>query len=153
MSMDMRSLKLAFKRALHYYRQGYGLASIPFAVAGYASSIYFLAIQNIPFLLRLFPTFRDFVVVGIMTLPIFCVAVGYFYVKRSTMYTESIEVGVEANPYNWVKVGPMTAVLWEKLIELFEKEGMDTQLMTKILENSRLDELKRLHNMTEEEIR
>ncbi len=148
--MDNDGMKLALKRALHYYRAGYGLTGIPFAVAGYASSIYFLAIQNIPFLLRLFPTFRDFVVVGIITLPIFCITVGYLYVKRSVMYTESIEVSLEANPYNWVKVAPMTAVVWEKFIELLDKEGIDTQLMTKILENSRLDELKKLHGMNEE---
>ena len=100
----MRTIKRIGKRSLYYIRQGYALASLPFIFVGYASSIYYLAIENIPFLHRIFPRFGSFLAVAGLTLPIFCGLVGYVYMKRSWLFREASRVTMESNPYTSVRV-------------------------------------------------
>jgi len=99
----MNSLKRAAKRALYYIRQGYSLASLPFAFLGYASSIYYLAIENIQFLHNIFPRFSSFLMVAVSTLPFLCGLIGYAYMKRSWFFREASEIQMESNPYTSVK--------------------------------------------------
>lgn len=100
----MKSIKRIGKRSLYYIRQGYALASLPFIFIGYASSIYYLAIENIPILHSIFPRFSSFIIVAGCTLPLFCGLVGYVYMKRSWLYREASRVTMESNPYTSVQV-------------------------------------------------
>lgn len=130
-------LKNIIKRALFYIQQGYSLAALPFAFLGYASSIYYLAIKNIPFLLKLFPTFETFLIIAGLTLPFFCGIVGLIYMKKSFLYRESQHVMVESNPYQVSILPPIYIPLWNALVGLLKKEGIDTTEIEKILKNSR----------------
>jgi len=100
--------KRMLKRALYYIRQGYALASLPFVFMGYASSIYYLAIERITVLHRIFPSFSHFLTLAGLTLPLFCGLVGYIYVKRSFFFKEMIEVQLEANQYATTKFSPIS---------------------------------------------
>jgi len=96
------------KRTLYYIRQGYALASLPFVFMGYASSIYYLAIERITYLHEVFPSFSHFLTVAGLTLPLFCGLVGYIYVKRSFFFKEMIEIQLEANQYATTKFSPIS---------------------------------------------
>jgi len=102
------NLKRMLKRALYYTRQGYALASLPFVFMGYASSIYYLAIERITVLHEVFPSFSHFLTLAGLTLPLFCGLVGYVYVKRSFFFKEMIEIQLEANQYAMTKFSPIS---------------------------------------------
>lgn len=118
--MDFRK---GAKRALYYIRQGYGLASLPLVFFGYASSIYYLAIENVPFLHRFFPSFSSFLLLAGTTLPIGCGFLGYFYMKRSWFFREAAEISTEANPYSTIKVAPVMVPIYKLWYEFAVKEG------------------------------
>ena len=124
-------------RSLFYMRQGYSLAALPFALLGYASSIYYLAIQNIPFLNRLFPHFSDFLLLAGITLPFACVFIGWVYMKRSFFFKTAQKVLVEANPYSVRKITPVNIPFWEVISKLAKLHGIDTSKIDKILEESK----------------
>lgn len=92
-------LKKIFERSMYYFEKGYSFTATPFAFLGYASSIYYLAIQNIPVLKDLFPRFSDFLFLAVLTLPLLCGLVGYFYMKRSWLFKAEQEINMESNPY------------------------------------------------------
>lgn len=132
-----RRLKKILKRALHYVRQGYALASLPFVFLGYTSSIYYLAIENMPSLHTIFPRFHNFLIVAGLTLPILCGLIGYLYMKRSWLFRVSQEINVEANPYQTVKIPPVSVPFWEALIKLCRQRGIDTAELEKTVERSK----------------
>ncbi|MGA2237719.1 MAG: hypothetical protein ABSG74_00740 [Candidatus Bathyarchaeia archaeon] len=89
-------------RAWFYFRTGYG-TYLTFLL-GYVSTlitVYYLAIKNIPFLLYLFPQFGPFALLGTAVGAPTAVVIGWVHMKRSRLYSSEIDVGVEANPYNY----------------------------------------------------
>lgn len=131
------NLRRILKRALFYIITGYGLASLPFVFLGYASSIYYLAIGNIPFLHDLFPNFHIFLSVAAITLPILCGLVGYSYMKVFWFFKESQEITTESNPYSNIKIAPVTIPYWIAAIELFKQHGIDTKELELIIKRSK----------------
>lgn len=115
--------KKIFKRGLFYIQQGYSIASLPFAFLGYASSIYYLAIQNIPFLEGIFPGFADFLVTAGIGLPILCGLVGYCYIKRSWLFKTAMIVQTEANPFTTKITTPVNIPAWQFQALLARKYG------------------------------
>jgi len=93
-------------RAWYYFRIGYSTYLTFFL--GYASTLvtlYYLAIKNMPDLLNLFPHFEVFAIVGtVIGLPL-AIAIGWVHMKRSSLYASEMDVGIEANPYNY-KLAP-----------------------------------------------
>jgi len=100
------------ERSLYYFQQGYSFTSLPFAFLGYASSIYYLAVQNVPFLLGLFPSFSSFLLVAAATLPILCAAVGFVYMKRSWFFRAEQEVHAESTPWSYKLTPGISRVLY-----------------------------------------
>ena len=132
------NLKRMLKRALYYVRQGYALASLPFVFMGYASSIYYLAIERINVLHEIFPSFSHFLTLAGLTLPLFCGLVGYVYVKRSFFFKEMIEVQLEANQYATTKFSPIS-IPANKLFYRMALERGDLDIVNdlgRLLENS-----------------
>jgi len=111
------------KRALFYIRRGYSLASLPFVFLGYASSIYYLAIENIPFLHRIFPSFSSFLILAGVTLPILCGLIGYTYMKRSWLFRVASEIQIESNPYTTEKIAPVSLPIYKLFKKIALKEG------------------------------
>ena len=128
------------KRFLFYFREGYGLASLPFAVLGYASSIYYLAVKDNPLILSVFPEFKYFLMVAGVGLPVFCAIVGWTYMKRSFFFKTKQDVMVEANPYTTTRMVPVWLPMWEGLAEILDLHGIDTANIRKIINASRIDD-------------
>jgi len=93
-------------RSWYYFRIGYG-TYLTFLL-GYGSTlvtVYYLAIRNMPDLSSIFPKFGEFALIGTaMGVPL-SVAIGWLHLKRTQAYTAELDIGVEANPYNY-KLSP-----------------------------------------------
>lgn len=92
-------IKRALKRSYFYYRNGSVLVSLPLTFFGLASAIYYLAMDHIPLLKMMFPSFTRFLIIGGITLFILSVGTGYIYVKRSFFYPTDMQITQEANPF------------------------------------------------------
>lgn len=88
-------------RVWYYFRQGWTTYfAFVFAAINTLTVTYYLAIEKIPELQLIFPSFLQYVFVtasiGIPTL----VIIGYVHFKRSPAYRSEADVGIEANPHN-----------------------------------------------------
>ena len=131
-----RKLDRISKRSFYYFKQGYGLVTLPFSFVSWATTLYYLAITNIPWLESLFPRFVIFLGFGILTITPGCVALGYLFVKRSRFFKETFEIGREVNPYAVSKVQPVSVPFYQASAELFEAHGIDTTRLREIIEAS-----------------
>ena len=125
-------------RGWFYFRQGWGIY-FAFIIAAVNTMIttYYLAIEKIPALKSVFPSFEyylaTFIIIGIPLL----VIVGYFHFKRTAGFASEMEITIESNPYMYkIRPGHDTVVLFPFLL-LF------TKAMIKHSQNE---------NLTEEEI-
>jgi len=89
-------------RGWYYFRIGWSTYfAFILAAINTLTVTYYLAIENIPFLQTIFPTFVSYVItivsIGIPLL----VAIGYIHYKRSAAYSSETDVIAESNPYNY----------------------------------------------------
>ena len=101
--MNLRRLLF---RSWYYFRIGYG-TYLTFLL-GFVSTIvtvYYLAINNIPFLKLMFPNFWLFSILAIASGVPLAVLSGYVHFKRSQAFSAEADITVEANPY-YFKVTP-----------------------------------------------
>lgn len=89
-----------FFRAWFYFRNGWSLYfAFIFAAINTLTVTYYLAIDKIPVLLNIFPTFFYYVgAVVLFGIPIL-VGMGYVHYKRSPAYKSEASIGFEVNPY------------------------------------------------------
>lgn len=132
--------KLGF-RAWFYFRQGWTTYfAFIFAAVNTMVTTYYLAIENIPALKTVFPSF--FVYVGIIAgcgIPLL-VFVGYVHYKRSSAYSAEADINVESYPYfyklqpGWTQevVFPLYNVITELLVKLSKNEKISNEEMAKI---------------------
>jgi len=87
-------------RAWYYFRNGWSLYfAFIFAAINTLVVTYYLAIDKIPLLLNLFPSFAHYVIsISIIGIPIL-VTIGYVHFKRSPAYKSEATIGFEVNPY------------------------------------------------------
>jgi hypothetical protein len=107
---DLKASRLIF-RSWYYFRLGYG-TYLTFLL-GFASTlvtVYYLAVRNMPTLLDVFPHFGEFAVLATVVGVPLSVAIGWVHLKRSGLYTNEVDVGVEANPYNY----KLTPGIWKE---------------------------------------
>ena len=147
--MNLRSLANTrwIYRAWYYFRQGYS-TYLTF-VLGYASTlvtVYYLAIQNMPPLLDIFPHFTEFAILATVVGAPLAVAIGWVHMKRSRLFSSEQDISVEANPYNyklppgyWGEAFmPVTLAQLRMLRKLSESRGFLTDT-----EKAQLDELEK----------
>lgn len=95
--------KLGFvARLWYYFRIGYS-TYLTF-ILGYVSTlvtVYYLAIKNLPSLLDIFPHFVPFAVLATVVGGPLSVFIGWLHLKRSPAFSAEVDIGVEANPYNY----------------------------------------------------
>ena len=92
--------KKIFSRLWFYFRTGWG-TYFAFLFSGINTLVvtYYLAIEEIPFLLEIFPSFAHYVaIVVIIAVPLLA-AVGYVHFKRLPAYSSEVAISVEQNPY------------------------------------------------------
>jgi len=87
-------------RAWYYFRNGWSVyVAFIFAAINTLTVTYYLAIEKIPFLMSIFPTFYHYVMISVgIGIPIL-VIIGYIHFKRSSAYLSETSINFEANPY------------------------------------------------------
>lgn len=87
-------------RTWFYFRQGWSVYfAFIFAAINTLTVTYYLAIERIPDLQVIFPTFSQYIIIVILTGVPILVLIGYTHYKRSLAYQSEVAVGVESNPY------------------------------------------------------
>ena len=131
-------------RSWFYFRTGWSVYfAFIFAAINTLVVTYYLAIENIPFLGEIFPTFTHYVVTAISVgIPIL-VAAGYIHFKRSAGFKSEADVAIETNPH-----ARRTLLNTEAIVTsyLFSNE-----LMMKMLKDEKLtdEEIKKLTKLQE----
>ncbi len=120
-------------RFWYYFRQGWTTYfAFVFAAINTLTVTYYLAIEKIPLLIDIFPSFIQYVLtVASIGIPLL-VVIGYVHFKRSPAYRSEADVGVEANPHTQ-----------RMLINSETMLGLTLQilnLMTKISNNEKLSD-------------
>ena len=87
-------------RAWFYFRTGYSVyLSFMLAAINVIVTVYYLAIDNIPDLKLVFPSFGSWAFTVILVGVPIAVFVGWLHLKRSPAYRSELDVSVESNPY------------------------------------------------------
>lgn len=87
-------------RAWFFFRTGWSLYfALVFSAINTLIVTYYLAIENIPALKEIFPSFLTyFLVVTVIGIPIL-ITVGYIHYKKTHAYASEIDIATETNPY------------------------------------------------------
>ena len=126
----MNKTSLGF-RAWFYLRNGWGqYFAFVFAAINTLVVTYYLAIENLPILNTLFPSFLSYaltlILVGIPVL----VGVGYWHYKKSPAYKTEADVVFEANPYlkrtleNTENILKMQSKLVQLILSISQKDEL-----------------------------
>ena len=126
--------KLPF-RAWFYFRQGWTTYfAFIFAAVNTMVTTYYLAIENIPVLKSVFPSFFIYVIiVASIGIPLL-VLIGYIHYKRSSAYSAEADINVEAYPY-FYKIPPG----WNREV-VFPLYSIVAQLLVKLSTNEKITE-------------
>ena len=86
-------------RGWYYFRMGWSTYfAFIFAAVNTLTVTYYLAIEKIPALMSIFPTFAQYVlIVSGLGIPIL-VLIGYAHFKRSKAFQSEVEIMIESNP-------------------------------------------------------
>ena len=122
-------------RVWFYFRVGWSTYfALLFAGINTATVTYFLAIEKVPFLESIFPTFLHYVTISIIIILPLLVAVGWFHYRKSAAYGSEAEVQLENNPYMYkLPLGWHKDVWFPTLLKM-------TEFMIKSSNNEKLDD-------------
>ncbi len=86
-------------RGWYYFRMGWSTYfAFIFAAVNTLTVTYYLAIEKVPTLMSIFPTFVQYVlIVSGLGIPIL-VLIGYVHFKRSKAFQSEVEIMIESNP-------------------------------------------------------
>lgn len=136
-------------RAWFYFRTGYAVyLSFILAAVNVIVTVYYLAINNVPDLKFVFPSFAIWAVtVTAIGFPL-AVLVGWLHLKRSPAYTSEVDIAVEANPYYYkLPPGYWKDALFPVLLETMK---LNIKLLNKeTLSESEIKSLKELQGKLE----
>ena len=122
-------------RAWFYFRQGWG-TYFAFILAALNTMVvtYYLAIEKVPDLKFIFPSFITYIavwmIVGIPSL----IVIGYIHFKKTHAYASEADISAESNPYVY-KLFPGHATL-----VVFPMYLLMTILLVKLSKNEKLTE-------------
>jgi hypothetical protein len=129
-------------RSWFYFRTGWSTYfAFIFAAINTLTVTYFLAIENYPGLLEIFPTFAQYVIViTLVGFPILVLA-GYLHYKKTSAFKAEADINIEANPH-WRRMLTNTDLLLSSYVKLIE-------LIPKITNQEKLseDEIKELSSL------
>ena len=132
-------------RSWYYFRMGWSTYfAFIFAAINTLTVTYYLAIEKVPILGIIFPTFVQYVViVSGIGVPIL-VAVGYVHYKRSKAFKSEVDIIVETNPYqrrtivNTELLLETNLKLMEFLVRLSKDEKMNEQEIKELMETNKI---------------
>jgi len=122
-------------RSWFYFRMGWSTYfAFIFAAINTMTVTYYLAIETVPILKEIFPSFSQyFIILSVIGIPIL-VLVGWVHYRRTAAYGSEAEIQVESNPY-YYKAAPgwNREVLFPTLLQI-------TEFMIKSSKNEKLGE-------------
>ena len=126
-------VKNAGFRAWYYFRNGWATYfAFIFAAINTLTVTYYLAIENIPELKTIFPTFPHYIIIiTLIGIPLLTL-IGYIHFKRSIAYRAETEIAYESNPF-----ARRTLVNTELMMKL---NLHLTRLLIKLNQNEKLTE-------------
>ena len=87
-------------RAWFYFRNGWSLYfAFIFAAINTLTVTYYLAIDKIPFLLNLFPSFAHYIGGSVLIGVPILVTIGFIHFKKTPAYRSDSTIGFETNPF------------------------------------------------------
>ncbi len=87
-------------RAWFYFRNGWSLYfAFIFAAINTLTVTYYLAIDKIPFLLNLFPSFTHYIGGAVLIGVPILIAIGFIHYKKSPAFRSDVTVGFETSPF------------------------------------------------------
>ena len=131
-------------RSWFYFRQGWTTYfAFLLAAINTLTVTYYLAIEKLPELNIIFPSFSSYLLTAILVGIPFLIAVGYIHYKKSSAYEAEADINVEAYPY-YYKLPPGWHI--EVLFPLYQSL---TSLLIKMSKNEKIsdDELKKLEEL------
>ncbi len=120
-------------RSWFYFRTGWSVYfAFIFAAINTLVVTYYLAIENIPFLQEIFPTFTHYVIVTVVVgIPVL-IGAGYIHFKRSQGFKSEADISIETNPHARRNLMNTEAIVTSYLFS--------NELMIKILKNEKLSD-------------
>lgn len=118
-------------RAWFYFRQGWSTYfAFVFAAINTLIVTYYLAIDNLPILKEIFPSFAYYVIVLVSIGIPLLITIGYIHYKKSGAFQAEADIGFEANPHFLRMLSNSEAMmpLHLKMIELLLKLSKDEKL-------------------------
>ena len=131
-------------RSWYYFRMGWSTYfAFIFAAINTLTVTYYLAIEKIPSLELLFPTFIQYVIiVSGLGIPIL-ITVGYIHYKRSKAFKSEVDIIVETNPYqrrtivNTEMILELNLKLMEFLVKLSKDEKLNENEINDLIEKNK----------------
>ena len=125
-------------RVWFYFRSGWSLYfAFIFAAVNTLTVTYYLAIERIPDLLIIFPSFLNYVViVSGIGIPIL-VFIGYAHYKKTAAFRSEADISMETNPYHRRMIVNTESILLLnlKLIDMLLKSSRNEKISKEELEN------------------
>ena len=126
-------------RAWFYFRQGWAVYfAFILAAINTMTVTYYLAIERIPLLQTIFPTFLHYILILVsIGIPIL-VIVGYAHYKKTPAFKAEADINIEANPHfrriliNTELLLHSYSQMTELLIKLSNNEKLDKEEMEKL---------------------
>tara|TARA_B110000467_G_scaffold94726_1_gene85615 strand:- start:314 stop:766 length:453 start_codon:yes stop_codon:yes gene_type:complete len=113
-----------------------------FAAINTLTVTYYLAIEKIPFLVSVFPSFIQYVlIVSGLGIPIL-VLIGYAHYKRTKAFQSEVEILIESNPFAARNIANTEMILELNLKSL---DAILALYQNKKISDSELKEIKELH--------
>lgn len=118
-------------RGWYYFRMGWSTYfAFIFAAINTLTVTYYLAIENLPILKEIFPSFMGYVVIiSIIGVPVLTL-IGYLHYKKTASFKAESQVFYETNPY-WNRMVKNTEITLPMCLIMM-------QLLTKISKNETL---------------
>jgi len=130
-------------RSWYYFRMGWSTYfAFIFAAINTLTVTYYLAIEKIPFLVSVFPSFIQYVlIVSVLGIPIL-VLIGYAHYKRTKAFQSEVEILIESNPFAARNIANTEMILELNLKSL---DAILALYQNKKISDSELKEIKELH--------
>ena len=125
-------------RAWFYFRNGWSLYfAFIFAAINTLTVTYYLAIEKIPSLQIIFPSFLHYIVIVIIIGIPFLVFIGYAHYKRTAAFRSEVDISIETNPYQRRLVVNTEAIIRLNLtlLDTISKYSINEKISKDDLEN------------------
>jgi len=130
--IDTKSMKAKIGfRTWYYFKTGWSMYfAFIFAALNTLVVTYYLAIEKIPFLIELFPSFFHYLLIAVLVgIPIM-ITIGYIHYKKIPAYSTEVDIATESHPYFYklppgfqsVVLYPMHLTMLQMLLKLSNNE-------------------------------